>query len=355
MVVKGSKTVELAHRAFFIGSTPDGSIVLAASTEGNVSIINADGKVVEKLKTKPLADIGLHPEGKAFAVVERDSGSLQLKNLKGSLLAEIRAPELLPGSSRSVSRAFENCFFSESGKSLLATAHIADDVVAVQHFDLCSENGLKPALTNTLQVEDAFVGSSCSFYFADKNLFPLWIAAGQDGQRICWFTIEQQRLKQVEMASPVDTAPPVFSPDGEFFAVGGDDSVCIWSLPLAKQIGCCAASDEEDAFAHSMCFVSEKHLIVATQSNRVFAIDASAQRVIDELVIAGHEPRPTSFYYPPLKDDELCTDISFFRPAGHGVVFVHRRDKGTGLARWCDSLTFVDNKSIVESLALPKN
>jgi WD40 repeat protein len=333
-VVNVFKTIDLSHRALFLTSTPAGNVVLVASQEGHVSIINLDSTAVETVKIKSISKISIHPDGNSFASIDQDSGTLQLRCIKGALLSEIEAPEILPGSSRSVRRGFEDCFISESGSSLLASAHVADDLIAVKHFDLQVVNSaVKASHVNTVEIEDPFIGSSCSFYFAGKNLFPLWIAAGQDGQQLCWFGIEGQQLIRLEMLPLQNTTPPVFSPSNDSFAVLDDDNtVCIWSLSPAEQIGSCEAADEDDPFETSMCFVDETHLLASSSEARSFIIDTKSMSVLKEI------------------DDSLCTDFSFFRSIGNSVAFVHRRDSGRGLEGWCDTLTFVENQALLDSV-----
>lgn len=336
-MVSASKTIDLSHRAYFLTSTPTGNVVLAASEEGHVSIINSDSAAVNTIKTKSISGISIHPDGKSFASIDQDSGVLQLRSIKGALLSEIEAQEILPGSSYSVQKGFEDCFISESGNSLLATAHVADDLIAVNHFHLqLVNNTVKASHANTVEIKDPFIDSSCSFYFASKNLFPLWIAAGQDGQQLCWFGIDGQQLIKLEMLPLQNTTPPVFSPSNDFFAVLDDDNtVCIWSLSPAEQIGFCEAADEEDPFEISMCFVDETHLLASSSEARSFMIDTKSMTVLKEV------------------DDSLCTDFSSFRPIGGSVAFVHRRDSGHGLEGWCDKLTFVENKALLDLVGSP--
>lgn len=331
MLVNASKSINLAHRAFFLTSTPTANFVLAASQEGHISIVNADIGVVESVKTKSISGISLHPEGNTFVAIDKDSGNLQLKSLKGALLSEIEAPEILPGSSLSVRKGFEDCLVSETGNSLLASAHVADDVIALKHFGLhVVNNVLRASLTNTIEVEDPFIGSSCSFYFAGKNLFPLWIAAGQDGQQVRWFGIEGQQLIQLERPSLENTTPPVFSPNKDsFVTLDEDSSVCVWSSASSEQVGSCEAPDEDDPFEISMCFIDETHVLASTSECRAFIIETNSMSVVHEV------------------DATLFTDFSFFRPVGNSVVFVHRRDSGRGLEGWCDTLTFVENKALL--------
>jgi hypothetical protein len=47
-------------------------------------------------------------------------------------------------------------------------------------------------------------------------------------------------------------------------------------------------------------------------------------RVVDELAIENHEPRPIEEYYPRLAGDKsLCSDMSYFKRVGDYLIVVH--------------------------------
>lgn len=350
MLVQASKIVDLAHRAYLVSPTPTESLVLVASSDGQISIIDADRKIEELSKTKPFTSISLHPCGKFYASIDAESGRMQMKNFSGLMLAEFEASKLLPCSSPLVRRAFDSCFFTRSGLSLLTTAHVSEHTIVVEHFEIRVEDDRPIASrVSIIDIKDSFSTSHNSFYSEGNNLFPLWIAAGQNGQQICWLSIEKNnQLKRLDMPAPSNSTPPQFSPDKESFVVLDNHKVSTWSVSQAKQIGSSSAQDERDPFVESMCFVSDDCVIAATHSGRIFAIDTNSMSVADEIVLAEHEPRPANIYFPRVQSDKLCTNISFFRSIGSSSIFVHRRDKGHDLAGWCDSLTIVDNKAIEE-------
>jgi hypothetical protein len=71
----------------------------------------------------------------------------------------------------------------------------------------------------------------------------------------------------------------------------------------------------------------------------IFLIDTDRMMTVEEVELEGHEPRPIGEYYPYLSNERgLGTDISWFTRLGDAVVFVYRRDWGSGLKGWKDSL-----------------
>jgi len=62
-------------------------------------------------------------------------------------------------------------------------------------------------------------------------------------------------------------------------------------------------------------------------------------KVEAEVSLEGHEPRPIGEYYPNLAGERgVGTDISWFTKLGNTIMFIYRRDRGTDLTGWKDSL-----------------
>jgi hypothetical protein len=97
--------------------------------------------------------------------------------------------------------------------------------------------------------------------------------------------------------------------------------------------------DEDNPFAESLCYMDSRSAIAGTEEGRIFLVDTERLRIEEEVAIEGHEPRPIGEYYPKLaKERGLGTDITWFTRLDDVVVFVYRRDRGTGLKGWKDSL-----------------
>ena len=97
--------------------------------------------------------------------------------------------------------------------------------------------------------------------------------------------------------------------------------------------------DDDNPLAESLAYLNEHQALVGTGEGRIFLLDIDLMQVVDEVAIEGHEPRPVGHYYPGLaKETGLATDISLFDRFGDAIIFVYRRDQGTGLADWNDSL-----------------
>lgn len=68
-------------------------------------------------------------------------------------------------------------------------------------------------------------------------------------------------------------------------------------------------------------------------------------KVVAEVSLESHEPRPIGEYYPRLaKEKGLGTDITYFTRLGDVIFFVYRRDRETDLAGWKDTLLWLSVK-----------
>jgi hypothetical protein len=64
--------------------------------------------------------------------------------------------------------------------------------------------------------------------------------------------------------------------------------------------------------------------LALAENGRMAVVDTRSMRVVEELAIEGHEPRPTEEYHPRLVGDgSLCTDISYMERVGDYLVVVH--------------------------------
>lgn len=189
------------------------------------------------------------------------------------------------------------------------------------------------------RVDAPFSGSYCSFHRTPKsNMVALWIAARQDGQQLLWLTRSGSGIDWT--AGPSRTIPPAFAPNGGTFLVIDENNViCMFDYPSMKQVGSFLASGlEDDPFSCSLCFIDDRYALAGTASGRILMVDTSTMTLGEEVIIEGHEPRPTREYFPGLNDSTLCTDIDWFTRSGRRVFFISRRDDASGPGGWKDSI-----------------
>lgn len=287
-----------------------------------------------------------------MAVIERDSGKLLVAKFDGSIVFGCEALPLRADTSSCVARGFDECCFDETGGFLWVSAPLSEREIIIE---LRETKGY--SVVHRAAAIDPFGGSSASFYSTGRHdVRALWLAAGQDGQQALWIMHAADGIRCVLDPNLKNTIPPSFSPSGRNFLVVSDDvrgqGLRKFSYDALEELASCASpGGEDDAFDTSLSYLDETRALVDAFSNRVFAVDASTMTVVKEIVIEGHEPRPTTHYYPGLADESLCTNLSHFQRFGDMVVFVVKRNEGWDLKAWKDRLICFPVNAILDEIA----
>jgi hypothetical protein len=341
--LKPTGKIDLGHRALYLQGTPDGSTNISASVSGPVSIVNLKKNEIQVHRhSGKISAVSVHPAKPVFAIVGGMSGSLSIRNMDGTKIAQIQSPH----SKVSSARGFADCFFDASGDVLWLAAPVSDRECQVSLVETKGWSVVCRAV-----VEDRFGQSYFTFYPAGKpGLLALWIAAGQDGQDVYWLKLKGLEFSCDRVKELTNCTPPMFSSDrSEFLVLTEGNSICRYAFPSMTQLGSlCVTIGDNDPFARfggSICYLDSQHALAATNGQRIFLIDIAKMQIDDELAIEGHEPRPFGESSPALdKQVGLTTDISWFTRLGDIIVFVFRRDRGTDLKGWQDSLLWYSVK-----------
>jgi hypothetical protein len=345
MILKPNGKFDLDHRAYFLRGMAEPSAIVAASEDGYASVFGSDFTLLHRHRLAPkLRAVAPHPTEQLLAWANGESGLLVVQPLAGDRVAEIPPPQWRKEASQGRKQSFDDCFFDEDGKFLWVVGPISHDEIELQLIDASDWSILQK-----VGVEDQFGSSSCSLHSTSRSgLIALWIAAGQDGQQVYWLKRQGRTISCEPEDKLANTTPPVFSPDGSaLLALNQNNALCKYEFPAMKQF--CTpleSEDENNPFAESMCFVDHRHALASTGEGRIFLLDTDQMRIVEEVELQGHEPRPIGEYYPSLsKERGLGTDITWFTRIGKAVVFIYRRDRGTGLEGWKDSIVWYSVKS----------
>src|SRR5262249_2097673 len=82
----------------------------------------------------------------------------------------------------------------------------------------------------------------------------------------------------------------------------------------------------EDEFGTSLCYLHDSRALARSINGRIAVVDTQSMRVVDELAIEDHEPRPIEEYYPRVAGDadkSLSSDITYFKRWGDFLIVVH--------------------------------
>jgi len=182
------------------------------------------------------------------------------------------------------------------------------------------------SVVSSVLVEDPFGGAEALLDVTPAaDTLSLWVAAGQDGQCVYWVKHNGGQLDCRRADDLEYTTPPTFGPNGkELLVVDEEDSLRKFSYPTLRAGRRCASPFGEDPFAMSVNYLNATRAIVGSADGRIALVDTARMKCVGEIIIEGHEPRPTSEYYPGLTDQELCTDLFMFRAVGDLIVFVYQ-------------------------------
>jgi WD40 repeat protein len=341
MLLKPHGRCDLQHRAYhLVGSR---SAIVAASKDGQVSIFDSEFSLRQtcRISKNPRA-VAPHPTEQLLAWVNGDGGSLVVQNFAGDRIAEFSGPLLRQDASEWLKQGFIDCYFDDSGDFLWAAGPVSDDEIELQLIDVSTFSQAQKSI-----IADPFGTSSCLLRDAgDTALVTLWIAAGQDGQQVIWVRRHGDKFTHKLAEELVNTTPPVFSPDGSTFLVlNQDNAICKYEFSTMTPIGASLKSaDESNPFAESMCFLDDRRVLASTGEGQILLLDVKQMRIVDEVVLEGHEPRLLGEYYPSLTNEQrFGTDIHWFTRLGKAIIFVYQRERerGIGADGWKDSLLWI--------------
>ncbi len=248
-----------------------------------------------------------------------DQGKLLLRRFDGSIALDIPAPPLREGSLILEVAGYTDCQFDDRGRHLWCAARVSSDQIEVQ---LRETDGWS-VVSRTL-VEGGY-DSALFFRTPDPGTLSLWFAEGE--ACVYWAARDGVHTRYAPEPSLYGTTPPEFSPSGREFLVidsvyGG---VQRYRFPVVQLLGACESPfGADEPFDVSLCYLTDTQALAGSLNGRIAVLDTPTMRVVNELTIEGHEPRPVEEYHPTLTGNgELCTDIASFARLGDYLIFWH--------------------------------
>jgi hypothetical protein len=191
----------------------------------------------------------------------------------------------------------------------------------------------------SLDIDDSMYESHASLTACpESGKMILELAAGQDGAALFLLAYAGGKPEATEMFPEECFSGPCFGDDGSGLLVQEfyEETVCRYSYPQLEKLGeyYYEQSDEEESEPGETLFCAGPDHAVISQNSRYYLLDLDRMAVRDEIIIAGHEPRPAETYYPSLGEDKtLMTDIPCLARRGGAVLgYTHFRDGYTLLA-----------------------
>jgi hypothetical protein len=342
-VLKPDGRIDLEHRSYFLGGSPGRSLVVSAAPEGLLSILSPDLSQAHPYRypAKILA-ISPHPSDRRLALIggEGRLGSLFVHDPDAGRPVGIVPPRGREDAPSWINSGIEDCRFDDSGAFLWLAVPLSTREGEIQLIETATWS-----LAARAVVADPVGWSAWSFHGTGRpGLVILWLAAGQDGQRVYWLRRDGAGFSCTFEPRLINTMPPIFSPDGEHFLVLDEEhNLGKYESNGGERVGSpLNLEDEDDPFAESLAYLNERQVLASTNEGRIFLVDTDRMELEDEVALEGHEPRPIGEYYPTLTHEAgWATDITVFARLGRMIFFTYRRDRGTSSPGWKDTLLWM--------------
>lgn len=334
MLIENYIKLPLNHSAHFLKSALGGGHFVAASDDGMLTTVNNQLKRVTEFKIdSKITGIAIHPFKELIAVASGDNASLQFFNFEGFLVAEFLDRE---------SSYCIDCDFHFDGEKILCISRHAADEITLQLIE-AQTSAVKSSITllDSLNLEDPFIDSCCTLDFnSDSKTLALILAGGQDGQQGYWLSIAPKLSAHLEPRL-ANTTHPVFSPNGDLFLVlEAQERIVKYRFPDIQELGSYVMDDgDDDSIGIDCCFVDSSNFLIRSERGRLFLIDIEEMTILEEVVIADHEPKEGRFYYPRLsKFTSISTDIDRFTKLGDKIVMMYQNQQKDSVKERKDTL-----------------
>ncbi|MEG3846714.1 hypothetical protein QT971_05605 [Microcoleus sp. herbarium19] len=310
-----------------INQTINSEWAIAISCGQNVTVCdrNFSPKYEYQLPDE-ISCLAISPKGDLLAAIMANGNHLAILTAENQIVFEEQLPNPPVKHYLDNENGFQDCWFDADGLRFWCMKLIEMKQVEIQICDTSSWQ-----IQRQLLLKDPLgAGSSFSFHpHPENHILALYAAAGQHGQQIYWLYDDGTRIHAVEVPCLYDTAPPKFHPaGGEFVVINNYDlQISRFSFPDCNLLGICECPcpDSDDWFRYSMCYLSDDRLLIDTNEGLMYLIDLNKMEISDEVILSGHEPRPSQELYPNLNDEEgLCSDLDcFYRFDSDSILSVH--------------------------------
>lgn len=310
LTIRPDTSTFLGHRAFHLATSARAERVVALSPDGRGSLVDRGRVSAFAVPEKP-NQLALDPPGQLLAVAS-DRGLVLLDVSTATVVAREAG-------------AFQGCHFSSEGSHLWVTR--APDE---QHAVLEVRHARTLRIITQQSIRDPFGGSFLLFPNPAPAAVSVWSAAGQDGQCLFWAALDRGVLSVDRFATVNAISPPDFAPDGtSFVAVVDAAEVRHYSYPQGRLLATIPSPDEDhqDPIGDIVFFVGPERALVDSNEGRMHMLDLRRAVITEEVVVAGHEPRPVPELYPTLATETgLCSDLTFaVSVGGDHFLSIHRR------------------------------
>lgn len=292
--------IELSHRAYFNFRGAE-NVFLSSDKYGQMTIFNEKGIVLKNINLGvPLESIAFSPNHGLLAYIT-DSDLFILDYEKNELVYTEKAK-------------FKAAYFSQQNLCWVVEK-IDREWVKIKVYAINTWELIQSVLLEDIYIDSEYIIDE----WCDENTVLLWMAAGQDGQSTFLLSLKSPSNEiNIEKFSIENTIPPVWNTSKTELAFTDETALTIVDIST-KKIKNIITYPSDFLFAGSVFYLNEQELVRVAE-NGVHLIN-TYRSSIKEIIIKGHEPRPISYYYPTIKDDDSCIiDIDFIEQIGDYLI-----------------------------------
>src|SRR6476469_2545278 len=303
--------------------------------------------------TDEISCLAISPKGDLLAAIMANGNHLAIVTAENQLVFEEQLPN--PPVKYFNKNGFEDCWFDADGVRFWCIKLIEGEEVEIQIRDTNSWH-----IQRKIRLKDPFYGRGFLFQRHPENqILAVWTTEGQGESQIYWLYDDGMTIHAVEVLCADDyMGPPEFHPAGGEFLIVHDcgRKISRFSFPDRNLLGICEWPwpGLSDGFGSYMCYLSDDRLLIDTVQGKMYLIDIEKMEISDELILSGHEPRPSEELYPNLKDVEegLCSDLDcFYRFDSDRILSVHSQLRSQKPDSKQKTLVIFGGKELFGSLA----
>jgi hypothetical protein len=324
--IKPIWALNLTHAATNVTATP-GAKRIAINTEGPfISVADFGESRIQTIQLhEPARHVAINSNGDLLAVASA-SNTVAVLTLESGRFGQALY--------RFEEAAHDVCAFSRDGKLLWTVGLIFADFAEIRCYEVGSWNLIAQQRFKPL------VGG-CGFVLTlhpTNDVLGLWVCGGPDHAWTYWLELTTNGI-EVEYQPALDRGtPPSFNSRGDRFVSLNDYELAAFSFPNCRQLyqpRNAMDENQDDSFAESLCYLDSTEndrVLAATNEGRMFVLSLGSGRIIAEVLLEGHEPKPCYQVYTSLSqsDDRLCSDLHFFGSVGSNLILsVHTNGRAS--------------------------
>lgn len=298
MLISDYKTLNLNHRPYHLPKEDNGKFMVS-SKEGHITVFDTDANIQFQLDLdQETQSIDFSEEHQLIFVAFKDCFSII--NYKNEIVKTIQGK-------------YDSIFYNDL--FLWAIKIIDKDRLCLEVYSSADWT-----MIASIEFKDIFSHSSCLIYEGvDKQSIVVWVAAGQDGQANYLFHLNNNKLSCQEIPF-YDTLPLAFNHTKTNFVLGSEEKFSIYAYPSLEELYT-YQFPEDYIILNNLSFWDDDTLLIDFENTtKLFDLKS---KTMQDISVAGHEYRETSYYYPTLEgDDDLVNDLFMIERMGDNVIML---------------------------------